>query len=128
MAGRGESLKTIVGEEMYAVWTEMLRSLVPEGRTHRLAPMVAGMVQYAATIAYEKYGDEPEEGSAAHTLLVASEACGPQEAEGLLGLVKRLFSDAEVEYERVDHRGDGYSVAESTIYEFIHWYDMPWEA
>lgn len=128
MAGRGESLKTIVGEETYAVWTDMLHSLVPEGRTHRLAPMVAGMLQYAATMACEKYGDEPEEGSAAHWLLVASEAYDPQEAEGLLGVVKRLFRDAEVEYERVDRRGDGYSVAESIIYEFIHWYDMPWEA
>ena len=128
MTGKGISLKTIVGKETYAVWTEMLHSLVPEGRTQRLAPLVAGMLQYAASKAYERYGDEPEEGSAAHTLQVASEAYDPQEADGLLSLVKRLFRDAEVEYERIDHRGSGYSVAESIIYEFIHWYDMPWEA
>jgi len=128
MTRRGESLKTVVGEETYSVWTDMLHSLVPEGRTHRLAPMVAGMLQYAVTIAYERYGDNPEEGSVAHSLLVESEVYDPEEAEELLGLVKRLFKDAKVEYDRVDHRGDGYSIAESIIYEFIRWYDMPWEA
>jgi len=90
--------------------------------------MIAGMLQYTVTIAYERYGDHPEEGSVAHSLLIASEAYDPEEAEELLGLVKRLFKDAKVKYDRVDHRGDGYSIAESIIYEFIHWYDMPWEA
>jgi hypothetical protein len=27
-----------------------------------------------------------------------------------------------------DVAAKGYSVAESAIYEFIHWYDMPWAA
>ena len=54
------SLKQIVGQKIYTVWVEMLRQLVPDGRTHRLAPLVAGMLQYAANIAYEKYGDNYE--------------------------------------------------------------------
>ena len=128
MADRSESLEAIVGQKTYAVWTTMLHALVPDGRTHRLAPMVAGMLQYAATVAYNRVGDQPKEGSVAHTFLVASEAYDPQEADELLGLVKQLFRDAEVGYERVARRGDGYSVAESIVYEFIHWYDMPWEA
>lgn len=128
MTSECESLEIIVGQGTYTVWTEMLQSLVPDGRTHRLAPMVAGMLQYAANVAYEKYGDDPEEGSVAHSLLLASEVYDPDEAVELFDLISQLFEDAEVEYERVDHRGDEYSIVDSAIYEFIHWYDMPWES
>ena len=121
------SLKTLVGTKTYTVWMAMLETLVPEGRTHRLAPLVAGLLQYAATIALEKYGQDPPEGSVAHTLILA-EGYDPQEAEELLDVVQGLFQDAGVGYDRRDHRGGGYSVAESVVYEFMHWYDMPWEA
>jgi hypothetical protein len=122
-------LEEVVGQETYAVWTEMLERLVPAGRTHRLAPMIAGMLQYAAEIAYEEYGDDVEEGTVASSLLDASEAYDPDEAPELLhDVVGQLFEDAGVEDERVSSQGDDYSVAESAIYEFIHWYDMPWEA
>lgn len=122
------SLKQIVGQETYSTWVDMLRRLVPEGRTHRLAPLVAGMVQFASAIAYEKFGDDPVEGSVAHVLLLSSEACDPSEAEELSDLVAQLFDDANVGYKRTSSRGDDYSVVESAVYEFIHWYDMPWEA
>jgi len=52
----------------------------------------------------------------------------PDEAGDLQDLVAQLFKDADVQYERVNSRGEGYSVAESVIYEYIHWYDMLWEA
>jgi hypothetical protein len=123
-----ESLQTIVGQETYNVWKKMLRELVPDGRTHRLAPMVAGMLQYAAAIAYEMYGDDPEEGSVAHIMLLASEVYDPNDAIELLGLLTQLFEDAGVGHERANRQGDEYSIAESVVYEFIHWYDMPWEA
>ncbi len=122
------SLKQIVGQTKYSVWVDMLRQLVPEGRTHRLAPLVAGMLQHATTIVYEKYGDEPEEGSVAQVLLLATEAYDPSEAEDLSELVAQLFDDANVSYERTSSRSDDYSIVERAIYEFIHWYDMPWEA
>jgi hypothetical protein len=123
------SLKTIVGSETYRVWINMLRSLVPEGRTHRLAPLVAGMLQYAAAIAYEKYGADTEEGSVAYSLVMAPDTGDPEEVMGeLLDITERLFDDAGVPYGRASRRGDQYSVAESAIYEFVHWYDMPWEA
>ena len=63
------SLKTLVGQPTYDVWVDMLRRLVPEGRTHRLAPMIAGMLQYACLIAHEEGSDEAEEGSAASILI-----------------------------------------------------------
>lgn len=128
MTGSYESLQTIVGQETYTVWKKMLRELVPNGRTHRLAPMVAGMLQYAAAVAYEKYGDNPEEGSAAHIMLLASEVYDPEEAIELLSLITQLFEDAGVGYERANRHGDEYSIAERVVYELIHWYDMPWEA
>ena len=106
----------------------MLRQLVPEGRTHRLAPLVAGMLQYASDMAYQKHGDNPDEGSVAEVLFMASEVYDPAEAEELSELVEQLFTDAKVNFERVSSRGDEYSITESAIYEFIHWYDMPWEA
>jgi hypothetical protein len=90
--------------------------------------MIAGMLQYAADVAIQKFGDEPEEDTAAYYLLGADEIWDPDEAEDLQDLVTQLFEDAGVEYERVSSRGEGYSVAESVIYEYIHWYDMPWEA
>lgn len=40
------SLDAVVGPDTYSVWVNMLRALVPQGRTHRLAPLVAGMLQY----------------------------------------------------------------------------------
>lgn len=122
------SLKQIVGQKTYSTWVDMLRRLVPEGRTHRLAPLVAGMMQVALAIAYEKYGADPEEGSVAQVLLLASEAYDPSEAEDLIELVAQLFDDANVGYERTSSRGDDYSIVESAVYEFIHWFDMPWEA
>ena len=123
------SLEEIVGKETYTVWVEMLRRLVPDGRTHRLAPLVAAMLQYASTLAYEKYGGNPEEGSAAQILLEASEAYDPEEAMELLSeLVHGLFEEAGVKFRRTSSRGDDYSIADSAVYEFIHWYDMPWES
>ena len=35
-----EELKSIVGKNTYAVWIRMLRELVPDSRTHRLAPLI----------------------------------------------------------------------------------------
>jgi hypothetical protein len=87
------------------------------------------MLQYASNLAYEKYGGDPEAGSAAQALLEASEADDPEEAMGTLSeLVEGLFEDANVKFRRTSSRGDHYSIAESAVYEFFHWYDMPWEA
>lgn len=87
------------------------------------------MLQYASTLAYKKYGGDPEEGSAAQLLLEASEAYDPEEAVELLSeLVQELFEEAGVKFRRTSSRGDDYSIIDSAIYEFIHWYDMPWEA
>jgi len=61
-ARKRHSPKTIVGKRTYDVWVSMLEALVPDGRTQRLAPLVAAMMHYAAKIAFEE--DELEEGTA----------------------------------------------------------------
>jgi hypothetical protein len=106
----------------------MLRELVPEGRTHRLAVMVAGMLQYAVAIAGAKSAKEKREESLAFSLLEASDATDPSEVEELIDdAVVQLFKDAKVRFERTNARGDKYSLAEDSYEEFIHWFDMPWE-
>lgn len=45
----------------------------------------------------------------------------------LEGVVAGLFNAAGVKYKRVNARGDGYSVVPSAVYEYLHWFDMPWE-
>ena len=57
---RKRSLEEVVGKETYALWVDMLRSLVPDGRTHRLSVLVAGMLQYAYLIATDNQDEEPK--------------------------------------------------------------------
>lgn len=118
------SLKTVVGDETYKVWVAMLKSLVPSGRTHRLSVLIAAMLQYAANVAQEN-GDE---NSVEYSLAASAEEGDPEEVSALLyDVVKQLFKDAGVVFERTSARGQNYSIADSSFEEYIRWYDMPWE-
>ena len=118
----------VVGTETYDVWLRMLRELIPDGRTHRLSVMLAGMLQYAVAMAAANVEREEEERSLASSLLDAAEVSDPSEVKDLIhDAVVQLFKDAKVRYERTSVRGDKYSLAEDTYEEFIHWFDMPWE-
>jgi hypothetical protein len=120
------SFRTVVGDEIYEVWVRMLRKLVPDGRTQRLAVMLAGMLQYAVAMASAKR--DKDERSLDASLLQASEASDPSDVEELIhDAVVQLFKDAKVRFERTNARGDKYSLAEDSYEEFIHWFDMPWE-
>lgn len=122
------NLEGIVGDKAYSVWVDMLHRLVPDGRTHRLAPIIASMLQYASEVAYEKYGSDPEEGSAAYSLIVSEEAGYDEAVDLLLPIVERLLKDSQVKSKRKSARGIEYSIAESAIQEFVNWYNMPWES
>ncbi len=127
--GNQGSLKEIVGDKVYSVWIDMLHQLVPKGRTHRLAPMIASMLQYASGVAYEKYGSDPEERSVAYSLYITSQGTDYDEAlDLLLPIVEKLFEDSQVNSRRNSARGIGYSIAESAVQEFANWYSMPWES
>src|SRR5574341_133421 len=119
------SLQDVVGKETYVVWVDMLRKLVPDGRTHRLSVVVAGMLQYATTLAEEFDEDELEEDSIAWSLINANEM-GPDEVKDELhDVVQRLFKDAGVTFDRVSTRGDRYSIADEAYSEFVSWFDYP---
>jgi hypothetical protein len=119
----------------------MLHCLAPEGRTHQLAPLVAGMLRFAAERAYHKHRDHPPKGSLAEALVVGDEL-DEDEEEGALDLgttppgrartllsaaTVRLFHDAKVKYMRTSARGGRYSIVESTLSEYHRWFAMPWE-
>lgn len=121
------SLQDVVGKETYNVWVNMLRELVPDGRTHRLSVLLAGMLQHALTVAEELDEDELEEDSVALSLINANEM-GPDEIKDELhDVVKLLFKDAGVTFDRVSKRGEPYSIADEAYNEFVSWYDYPWD-
>lgn len=121
------SLQGVVGKEFYEVWVDMLRELVPDGRTHRLSVVVAGMLEYAVAKA-KQIKHREEEHSVAMSLIEASEAGYPEAIKELIhDVVDKLFRDAGVTYERVSKRGEHYSIADEIYNEFSSWYDYPWD-
>ena len=120
-------IKDVVGSKNYSVWLEMLRQIVPSGRTHRLSVVVASMLQVAHELAQEK----EESNSKARQLLSIFEcACEHDEENGtepLLKITEQLFKDAGVGFRRVNRKGQGYSIAEEAVYQFLNWDAMPWE-
>ncbi len=124
----GRSLQAVVGPEVYQTWVSMLRVLVPDGRTHRMAPLLAAMLQYAVSIAENAEDDEIDEQSLIQSLRDSTQVSDPSEVKELLhDAVSRLFQDARVEFRRVSARGQSYSIADDAYSEYVHWFDMPWE-
>jgi len=124
---RSRDFGAVVGADTYAVWVRMLRELVPDGRTHRLSIMLAGMLHYAAAIAAAAKQNKKDHSLAA-SLIEATEASDPSEVRDLIhDAVVQLFKDAKVRFERTSARGTKYSLAEEAYEELIHWYNMPWE-
>jgi hypothetical protein len=111
------------------VWLDMLRRVVPHGRTHRLSVMVGSFLQHAAGVAAEKWQarDLPE-GSPGARLLEAQEDGDP---EAMIATIRssaeQMFRGAGVRFRRVNRRGDPYNIAEDAASEFLRWEDMLWE-
>jgi hypothetical protein len=125
MSRVSESLAEIVGDATYKVWVDMLAKLGPDGRTHRIAPLVAGMLIYASLCATDLSAEKSN-------LVEAFAACDEAyDADSiprtLVDATVRLFNDAGVATKRNNSRGAQYSVLDTALEEFIHWYDMPWE-
>ncbi len=122
------SLQDVVGKETYTVWVDMLRELVPDGRTHRLSVVIAGMLQYALEQSMKIKHRNEEEHSVAMSLIDSSDTADIDHIRALIhDVVDRLFKDAGVTYERVSKRGDHYSIADETYNEFSSWFDYPWD-
>jgi hypothetical protein len=122
------SLQDVVGKETYSVWVDMLRELVPEGRTHRLSVVIAGMLEYAVEKAEKIKHRNEDEHSVAMSLIDAAEAGYPDAIKELIhDVIDRLFKDAGVLYERVSKRGERYSISDEAYNEFASWFDYPWD-
>ena len=120
------SLKSAVGDITYGVWVDMLKVLVPGGRTHRLAPIVAGMLRYAAEQSTTKRRRGPSADPLVEALLDLDE--GDDDAAVLVTTaVQRLFRDAGVRRTRASRNGESYSIVAASIHEFRQWGAMPWE-
>lgn len=120
-------IRNVVGSKNYSVWLEMLRRIVPSGRTHRLSVVVASMLQIAYEIAQER---EESNAKARRLSSIFESACEHDEENGiepLLKITEQLFKDAGVGFRRVNRRGQGYSIAEEAVYQFLNWDAMPWE-
>lgn len=122
------SLQDVVGKETYAVWVDMLRELVPEGRTHRLCVVVAGMLEYAIDKSVQIKNRNEEEHSVAMSLIDTTDTGDPENIKELIhDVVDGLFKDAGVQYKRVSKRGEHYSIADEIYNELSSWYDYPWD-
>lgn len=120
-------IKDIVSKEEYEVWTNMLKTLVPYGRTHRLSVVIAGMLQYTYAVGNEKLDKCKNSRKFCEIVDLLSDCYDGEGTEELELYVIELFKDAEVEYERMSSRGDPYSIVENAIDDFIAWENMPWE-
>ena len=128
VASAAPTLGDVVGPATYATWVEMLRTLVPQGRTHRLAVVVAAMLQHSFVVALDRTRSRTAAGASARALLRAADALDVTRRDGEIpGILARLFRDAGVEPDRVSRRGDAYSIIETAIEEFVSWENMPWE-
>ena len=116
-------MKAVVGAKIYNVWLDMLKSLVPHGRTHRLSVMVAGMLQYAQEVANKK----AESNSKAKKLAESFESSDEEYLDKIIEIAEKLFEDAGVRYKKKNRKGESYSIAEEAAYEFLNWENMPWE-
>lgn len=126
-ASRG--LAAVVGDDVYGIWVEMLSRIGPNARTHRLAVVVASMLQHAASVASEaRRRRRGRNASSDQELLIALQEPEPGgENEELAEAIVQLFDDAGVPHSRTNQRGDEYSIVDASIEEFVRWFDMPWE-
>jgi uncharacterized protein YbcI len=123
------SLQDVVGKEVYSVWVDMLQELVPSGRTHRLAVVVAGMLAYAVEKSVLIKNLNEEEHSAQMSLIDSTDTVDIEEIKELIGdMLVKLFKDAGVEYERVSKGGEEYSIIDEACREFSCWFEYPWDS
>jgi hypothetical protein len=119
------SLVPLVGPGVYSVWLEMLRTLVPTGRTHRLQTVIAGMLQFAML---KTKGTSNQESEVTKLLRRGSEPGDTGDpVQFLFPVVEELLRNAGVPNARVSSKGKSYSLADAAIREFVIWPNMPWE-
>ncbi len=120
-------IKAVTGSRVYSVWIDMLKRLVPYGRTHRLSVLVAGMLQYAYELAHAKAGSNSRARKLAEIFEHAFESPDGKDVKKVVEIAESLFNDAGVRYKRRNRRGELYTITEEAVREFLSWESMPWE-
>lgn len=118
----------MVGVKVYNVWLDMIRRLVPGGRTHRLSVVIAGMLQYALEVSHDKEASNENARKLSNLFQSVIDFTDDDDIDPAIELAEKLLMDAGVNYERVSSRGDSYSIAEEAVHEFLVWENMPWES
>ena len=123
-----EEFESIVGTEIYSVFLEMLESIGPDARTHRICMVIAAMMRYTRNELIDEYQDNP----LAMALIVLDEepylaSEGSEEVEILEEFIDELCSKVGMHNRRESASYTQYSIAEHAIAEYSHWYFMPWE-
>lgn len=121
-------IKEVVGAKVYNVWLDMLKYLVPNGRTHRLSAMVGGMFQYSLEIAKKKEASNTNAKKLIEIFESVFDYYDENDLDPIVEIAEKLFEDADVNSERTNRRGDYYSIAEEAVREFLNWENMPWDS
>jgi len=120
-------IKEILDQSEYEFLLKLLKALVPEGRTHRLAVFMAGCLHYIHQIANQKQNGNPTAekfSELADSLINDYNEDAHTELEKSL---KSLLKDANVKFIRTNSKGNSYSIIDTTMEEYISWFNMPWE-
>ena len=116
-------LRDMVGVPMYDAWVAQLAALVPGGRTHRLAVIVAGMLTYAAG-KVESDDDRPF----AQALEATNESADPDDfPDEVRTALEQLFRDVGVSSQRSSKKGESYSIITEALMEYANWESYAWD-
>ncbi len=88
----GASLEPLVGRPTYRVWVAILKVLAPGSRTHRLAPIVTGMLRYATERASSGSRRPLSPGSVAEALVALMEGEDDEAMIDLLNVTRSTMS------------------------------------
>ncbi len=121
-------IEAVVGKKIYNTWIDMLKKLVPHGRTHRLSVVIASMLQYTQQVAYEKEKSNSKARKLSELFEVAYDNYVEGDITDILSVTETLLKDAKVKFKRANSRGHGYSIAEEAVHHYLHWDDMPWKS
>ncbi len=123
-----EEFKEIIGDTAYAIFIQMLKSVGPDARTHRISVVIAALLRFALNTG-AAHDDEGTLGEALLSLEEEPHLADEQseEYEIIADFIDKLCNEAGLQNERESSRGVLYSIAEDTIREYVAWYNMPWE-
>lgn len=120
-----KDFEKLVDKSEYNSFLNMLKTIGPESRTHRISVFIAGFLRYAFT----KIGSDPtDDGIEAALVKLDDDVYHEGEKRDMvLQLIGELCEEAGIKNERVSAEEVEYSIAENALDEYSRWYNMKWE-